>query len=70
MTGFDKYLKRMLDGAATEARLDGSTTVEAQHLLLAIAADAGSSARPGSGLGRARPRRDPGGAWTASSSTA
>ena len=39
MTRFDKYLKTMLDQAAAEARLDGSATVEAQHLLLAIAAD-------------------------------
>ena len=44
MARFDKYLKTMLDGATNEARLDGSTTVEAQHLLLAIAADHGSAA--------------------------
>lgn len=44
MAGFDKYLKTMLDRATTEARLDGSTTVEAQHLLLAIAGDQGSAA--------------------------
>jgi ATP-dependent Clp protease ATP-binding subunit ClpA len=44
MAGFDKYLKTMLDQAGTEARLDGSTTVEAQHVLLAIAADPGSAA--------------------------
>ena len=37
-------LKTMLDQARTEARLDGSTTVEAQHLLLGIAADPGSAA--------------------------
>ena len=39
MVGFDTYLKTMLDRAGIEARHDGSTTVEAQHLLLAIAAD-------------------------------
>lgn len=44
MTRFDKYLKTVLDQAAAEARLDGSPTAEAQHLLLAIAADQGSTA--------------------------
>lgn len=44
MAGFDKYLKTMLDQAAAEARLDGSATVEAQHLLLAVAADQDSAA--------------------------
>jgi ATP-dependent Clp protease ATP-binding subunit ClpA len=44
MAGFDKYLKTMLDKAATEARLDGSAAVEAKHLLLAISADPGSAA--------------------------
>jgi D-alanyl-D-alanine carboxypeptidase len=44
MAGFDTYLRTMLVRAATEARRDGSTTVEAQHLLLAIAADQGSAA--------------------------
>jgi D-alanyl-D-alanine carboxypeptidase len=44
MAGFHKYVKTMLDRAGTEARLDSSTTVEAQHLLLAIAADQGSAA--------------------------
>jgi hypothetical protein len=39
VAGFDRYLKTMLDQAGTKARLDSSTTVEAQHLLLAIAAD-------------------------------
>lgn len=43
MTRFDTYLRTMLDDAATEARLDGSTSVEAQHLLLAMAADADST---------------------------
>jgi D-alanyl-D-alanine carboxypeptidase len=41
MAGFDKYLTTVLDRAAAEARLDGSPTVEAQHVLLAIAADQG-----------------------------
>jgi D-alanyl-D-alanine carboxypeptidase len=44
MAGFDKYLNGALARAGQEARLDGSTTVEAQHLLLAIAADAGTPA--------------------------
>lgn len=43
MAGFDKYLKTVLDRAGTEARSDGSATVEAQHLLLAIAADPGAA---------------------------
>jgi D-alanyl-D-alanine carboxypeptidase len=44
MARFDKYLETMLDRATNEALLDGSTTVEAQHLLLAVAADRGSAA--------------------------
>jgi D-alanyl-D-alanine carboxypeptidase len=44
MAGFDKYVKTMLDRAGAEARLDGSATVEARHLLLAFAADQGSAA--------------------------
>lgn len=43
MAGFEKYLKNVLAVATTEARRDGSPTVEAQHLLLAIATDAGSA---------------------------
>lgn len=39
MTQFDKYLTMILDRAGREAREDGSATVEAHHLLLAIAAD-------------------------------
>ncbi|MET7396556.1 Clp protease N-terminal domain-containing protein [Dactylosporangium sp. NPDC005572] len=39
MAEFDRYLKTMLTRAETEARADGSATVEAQHLLLAVAAD-------------------------------
>ncbi|GAA3779837.1 hypothetical protein GCM10022225_80100 [Plantactinospora mayteni] len=56
MPGFDRYLKDVLDRAGQEARLDGSTTVEAHHLLLAIAADPASSAGgalASAGLGRA-----------------
>jgi len=34
---FDKYLKMILDRAAHEATADGATTVEAEHLLLAMA---------------------------------
>jgi ATP-dependent Clp protease ATP-binding subunit ClpA len=44
MSAFDKYLETILDRAGNEARLDGSTTVEAQHLLLAVAADHHSAA--------------------------
>jgi D-alanyl-D-alanine carboxypeptidase len=36
---FDSYLATILDQAGQEARQDGSTTVEAHHLLLAIAAE-------------------------------
>jgi ATP-dependent Clp protease ATP-binding subunit ClpA len=44
MARFDKYFKTMLDRAGTEARQDASTTVEAQHVLLAIATEPDSSA--------------------------
>jgi ATP-dependent Clp protease ATP-binding subunit ClpA len=37
MIRFEKFLEAVLDDAAREARADGSSTVEAQHLLLAIA---------------------------------
>lgn len=36
MSPFDKYLHAILMRAQHEAREDGSTTVEAQHLLLAV----------------------------------
>jgi ATP-dependent Clp protease ATP-binding subunit ClpA len=39
MTPFDKYLRRIIQQAGHEARKDGSATTEAQHLLLAIAAE-------------------------------
>ncbi len=42
MTSFGRYLKTVLDRAAAEARREGSATVEAWHLLLAVAADQGS----------------------------
>ncbi|WP_227997413.1 Clp protease N-terminal domain-containing protein [Nocardia australiensis] len=38
MTTFDKYLETIIDSGATEAQSDGSATIEAHHLLLAIAA--------------------------------
>ncbi len=38
MTTFKKYVGAMLEQAAREAELDRSTTIEAQHVLLAIAA--------------------------------
>jgi len=44
MSAFDKYLETILDQAGNEARLDASMTVEAQHLLLAMAADRHSAA--------------------------
>jgi D-alanyl-D-alanine carboxypeptidase len=37
---FDAFLKAVLDEAGREARQDRSSTVEAQHLLLALAASA------------------------------
>jgi ATP-dependent Clp protease ATP-binding subunit ClpA len=49
MTDFDHYLNRIIASAAAEARSDGSATVEAHHLLLAIARD-GSPALATAGL--------------------
>ncbi|MBO3752899.1 hypothetical protein J5X84_43200 [Streptosporangiaceae bacterium NEAU-GS5] len=40
MTTFDRYLHTIIDQAADEARKEGSTTVEAHHLLVAIATEA------------------------------
>jgi len=37
MTAFSRYIRGILDEAGQEARRDGSATVEAQHVLLAIA---------------------------------
>jgi ATP-dependent Clp protease ATP-binding subunit ClpA len=39
MSGFGNYVHAIVDRAGREAREDGSTTTEAQHLLLAIAAE-------------------------------
>lgn len=45
MTTFDTYVRLIHERAADEARKDGSATVEAQHLLLAIAAEPEPSTR-------------------------
>ncbi|MFD4629147.1 Clp protease N-terminal domain-containing protein [Streptomyces sp. NPDC058284] len=45
MTAFDAYLHAVVVRATQEAREDGSATVDAHHLLLAIAAGPGSAAR-------------------------
>lgn len=45
MTRFGRYLASILDKGAHEASKDGSATVEAQHLLLAIAGDEEPSTR-------------------------
>lgn len=37
-TAFDQYLRAILDQAGREARAEGAATVEAQHVLLAMAA--------------------------------
>jgi ATP-dependent Clp protease ATP-binding subunit ClpA len=42
---FDKFLAEILDQAGHEARAEGSSTVEAQHVLLAIAASEEPSTR-------------------------
>lgn len=39
MTGFDRYLHTIMVQGEHEARKDGSTAMEAHHLLLAIAAE-------------------------------
>src|SRR5690349_12971750 len=46
MITFDKYLRAVLDGATGEAARDGSATVEAHHLLLAMAAEPEPGVRP------------------------
>lgn len=38
MMAFDKYLRAILEDAGREAQADNSTTIEAHHLLLAVAA--------------------------------
>jgi ATP-dependent Clp protease ATP-binding subunit ClpA len=55
MSSFDHYLNRILVAAAAEARAEGSTTAEAQHLLLAIARD-GSPSLAAAGLDHAAVR--------------
>ncbi|WP_194819210.1 Clp protease N-terminal domain-containing protein [Nocardia sp. XZ_19_385] len=40
---FDKYLHAVMERGGYEARQDGSATIEAQHLLLAIAAQDGTA---------------------------
>jgi ATP-dependent Clp protease ATP-binding subunit ClpA len=44
MTGFGRYLREILDEAGRQARSDGSATLEAQHVLLAIAGQPGTPA--------------------------
>ncbi|MFF3445129.1 Clp protease N-terminal domain-containing protein [Streptosporangium sp. NPDC002721] len=43
MNTFDRYLHTVIMEGATEARRHGSATVEAQHLLLAVAAQEGTA---------------------------
>ncbi|MFI9401759.1 Clp protease N-terminal domain-containing protein [Nocardia sp. NPDC052316] len=43
LTAFDEYLHTVLTEGSSEAQRDGSATVEAQHLLLAIAAQEGTA---------------------------
>jgi D-alanyl-D-alanine carboxypeptidase len=45
MTAFDKYLRTILVRAEHEADEDGSATVEARHMLLAVAAERESTTR-------------------------
>ena len=56
MIAFDRYLRAILDQAGHEARAEGSPTIEAQHVLLAMAARADTDAGQllcSSGLDRA-----------------
>ena len=39
MAAFDRYLRTILERAGHHAREEGATTIEAQHLLLAMASD-------------------------------
>ncbi|MDH2427010.1 Clp protease N-terminal domain-containing protein [Sphaerisporangium sp. TRM90804] len=43
MNAFDRYLHTVITEGAVEARRQGSATVEAQHLLLAVAAQEGTA---------------------------
>lgn len=45
MSAFDKYLHAVIVRAMHEAQEDGSATIDAQHLLLSLAADQGSTAQ-------------------------
>ncbi|GAA3115720.1 Clp protease N-terminal domain-containing protein [Streptosporangium carneum] len=45
MSAFDRYLQTIIEQGAREAQEDGSPTIEAHHLLLAIAADQESGTR-------------------------
>ncbi|WP_392892412.1 Clp protease N-terminal domain-containing protein [Streptomyces sp. LN699] len=45
MSAFDAYLHAVIVRAMDEAREDGSTTTDAHHLLLSLAADQGSTAQ-------------------------
>ena len=45
MAAFDRYLHTIITEGTTEARDDGSATVEAHHLLLAIAAEPEAATR-------------------------
>ncbi|MGW3615977.1 Clp protease N-terminal domain-containing protein [Micromonospora arida] len=55
MSSFDHYLNRILVAAGSEARAEGSTVIEAHHLLLAIARD-GSPVLASAGLDHAAVR--------------
>lgn len=44
MAAIDHYLEAVIERAREEARLDASSLVEAEHLLLAVAAEPGSAA--------------------------
>jgi len=44
MTAFPTYMRTILEQAGPEAQLDHSTTIEAQHVLLAMASRAGTEA--------------------------
>jgi ATP-dependent Clp protease ATP-binding subunit ClpA len=45
MTAFDNYVHTIVEQAGHEAHKDGSATIEAQHLLLAIAAERETTTR-------------------------
>ncbi|WP_419993722.1 Clp protease N-terminal domain-containing protein [Streptomyces boninensis] len=45
MSRFDSYLQPVMERAEAEARQDSSTTIDAHHVLLAMAAEYGSDAQ-------------------------